>query len=315
MVASNCLAAAPPDDQPDTKAGVAAAVGYLLNQQQPEGFWKIDAGSYTDGVSALCTLALLNGGVDVQDERMQRALRWLRGQEPSMTYSRVLQTLAYCRAGAAEDAERIRANVMWLADAQAKDGEGQGGWSYGPAAGGRADGSCTRFAIWALDAARRAGVEVPEEVWRLNADYWLKSQLADGGWAYTPSGTSGTVTMTLSGISCLSAINDALADKPLQERTVPTIERAWKRHDAWCTDAQPIYLKANGFRLYTFQLLGQAARGSSRDKIGDAAWRPWATRLLLADQQAESGHWSDASFGGTRPVVGSSLALLFLTEK
>ncbi len=297
------------------EAAVQAGIAFLFKQQQTNGSWKVDADNYPDGVSALCTLALLNGGVDVQDERAQRALRWLRGQEPKMTYSLALQTLVYCRARAPEDVERIRRNVVWLVEAQARDGDGKGGWSYGQTSGGRADGSCTRFAIWALDAARHADVNIPESVWRLNADYWLASQLEDGAWGYTPMGKHGTVTMTLAGIFCLASTKAAVADNSLHARIDQNVERAWKRHDQWCEDSWPTYLKSNRFRFYALQSLGQAATRTGRVKIGDVDWKPSVTRLLLAEQQAESGRWEESFGGSALPLVGTSLALLFLTEK
>lgn len=39
------------------------------------------------------------------------------------------------------------------------------------------------------------------------------------------------------------------------------------------------------------------------------------TQLLLSQQEADTGRWSDASFGGKQPLIGTSLAVLFLTEK
>ncbi len=306
---------APAKPKPDDARAVKAAIGYLSQQQQMDGAWKTEANGYQEGVSALCTLALLNGGVDVRDERLKLALHWQRGHEPERTYSLALQTIVYCRTQAPEDKQRIRRNVTWLAAAQAKNGDGKGGWSYVQASGGRGDGSCTRFAIWALDAARRADVKVPESVWRANADYWLDSQLEDGAWAYLPKGGQGTVTMTLAGIACLAAIKDAVADESLHARIDQSVKRAWKRHDQWYAESQPSYLKSHSFRLYAYQSLGQAATRTAHVKIGDAAWRPSATRLLLAEQQADSGSWSGPSFGRSQPVVNTSVAILFLTEK
>ncbi len=293
---------------------VAAAITYLSGQQQDDGSWKIDADRFQDGVSSLCLLALLNGGVDARDDRVQRGLQWLRERQPAGTYDRALQTVVYCRSGAAEDAERISRNVRWLSDAQVAEGQNKGGWSYVLAPGTRAD-SCTRFAMWAIDTARRANATIPEEVWRSSAEYWLMSQLEDGAWAYTHSTNTGTATMTLAGISCLSMVKDAVADKGLRDRIDRAVERGWQRHAQWHDKPKPTYLRSLGFRYYTFQVLGQAAALSHRNRIGEIDWKPSATQLLLSQQEADTGRWNDSSFGGKQPLIGTSLALLFLTDR
>jgi hypothetical protein len=316
VTTSPTTAKAEPNLKPNAESAVKAGVGYLSQQQQMDGSWKVEPAQFKDGVSALCSIALLNGGVTADDDRMKRALQWLRQQNPQGTYSLALQTVAFSQARAPEDVERLKKNVAWLVSAQAKDGGGKGGWSYVAQSAGRADGSCTRFAVWALEAARRADVAVPEATWRATAEYWLSSQLEDGAWGYTTTTKPGTATMTLAGISCLGAINAAVADDTLRARINESIERAWKRHTGYCEGLQPTYLKKVGFPCYAHQSLGQAVRRSSGLKTGDADWMSLSHQILLQDQNREKGSWSgDKAFGEAEPLISTSLALLSLAEK
>jgi hypothetical protein len=157
---------------------------------------------------------------------------------------------------------------------------------------------------------------VPEATWRLSAEYWLSSQLADGGWGYTPPTKTGTVTMTLAGIAGLASAKEAVGDEALRTRIDAAIARAWKRHDQYCEGSRPSYLKTAGFRYYAYQSLGHAMLRSSRVKIDDVDLRAAATQLLLPDQQADSGSWpGEPAFGASQPLIGTSLAILYLTDK
>jgi len=108
-----------------------------------------------------------------------------------------LATMVFCAAGANEDRALIRRNVKWLESAQVqgdRENAKRGGWAYGPRLGS-GDGSNTRFALLALDAAERAGVKAGRQTWHAALDYWLRSQKADGSWGYIP-GQQSTGSMT-----------------------------------------------------------------------------------------------------------------------
>ena len=69
---------------------------WLLKQQKADGSWesmRIQI-PYKVGCTALPLLALGNAGVPADNLNMQRALQWLRTQNPTDTYSVSLQTMA-----------------------------------------------------------------------------------------------------------------------------------------------------------------------------------------------------------------------------
>ena len=74
------------------------------------------------GISALCTLALLNAGVEPDDEKMQKALNHLRKITPAWTYVVALQTMVFARASPEQDRVLIGRNVKWLENAQHRRG-------------------------------------------------------------------------------------------------------------------------------------------------------------------------------------------------
>src|SRR3954471_927673 len=71
----------PPRERPIDAAQVLAAidhgVAFLKREQQPRGNWAEFPG-YEGGVTALCTLALLNSGVPADDPNVKQALSYLR---------------------------------------------------------------------------------------------------------------------------------------------------------------------------------------------------------------------------------------------
>jgi hypothetical protein len=79
-----------------------------------------------------------------------------------------------------------------------------GSWYYyrSPENGG--DTSHTQYAILGLWAASRAGVRIPRSVWSRCAEWHLKNQLDDGGFAYHPGGLrNATHSMTVNGVASL----------------------------------------------------------------------------------------------------------------
>ena len=114
------------------------------------------------GISALCTLALLNAGVEPDDEKMQKALSYLRKIKPAATYVVALQTMVFARAEPDRDRVLIDRNVKWLESTQIAEGRTKGRGPI-PASGGDGDNSNTQFALLALYEAERVGVSANDQ--------------------------------------------------------------------------------------------------------------------------------------------------------
>ena len=157
---------------------------------------------------------------------IQKTLAAMRKVEPAFSYTVALQTMVFCMASPKDDAERIRRNVTWLEQAQATEGPNRGAWSYSAKAPNFGDGSCSRFAMLGLHAAKRAGFEVKAETWRNASDYYLSSKKPGSHvWGYTPE-AGPTPTMTLAAMAGLAILNQHLPQDEQTKRRTEAIERA-----------------------------------------------------------------------------------------
>ncbi len=323
------------------RAAIDRGVNYLLKQQRDDGSWRDysgDAnGNYSGGVSALCTLALLNAGVDLDQEKMQKALRHLRTIPPAATYVVSLQTMAFARAKAEKDRALIDRNVEWLQRSQIVAGKYQGAWTYHVPGNSASDGdnSNSQFALLALHEAERAGVSTSDQTWRLAEKYWENDQNADGSWGYTKFNWKGSGSMTCAGIASLVIAADKVQSSDARvagnhieccvaHRPGDTdrIERAieWLGKNYSVTSNHPY---GDYWTLYYLYGLERAGRLTARRFIplpsrpgrsNRADWYREGADRLVRQQDRLSGFWRGRGGGDDNPLVGTSFALLFLSK-
>ncbi len=301
------------------------AVGYLERQQNRNGTWGDYAG-FVGGMTALCTLALLNAGVPADDERIEKSLAYLRGLRPRQTYVVSLQTMVFCAAQPKQDLLLIRRNVKWLEGNQVAVGRRRGGWSYpSPAAGANADPSNSQFALLALHEAERAGVKVREKTWRLALGYWQRLQNPDGSWAYI-KGMPGTGSMTCAGITSMiiayGQLNTGDAEvvdgqvrccgnqkaNTAVENALRWLERILSVH------ANPGRDSSGRNLLYYLYGVERTGRMTARRFVGDHDWYREGSDMLVGKQDNLSGFWKGDGHAESNPVIGTSFALLFLAK-
>ncbi len=312
-------------------AGVQRAidrgVAYLRKMQTERGGWDEFAG-YSCGQSALCTLALLNCGIEKDDPAVARAMKYLRSFEPDETYSVALQTLVYCQLGAAGDLPRIRRNVKWLVASQLTAGvdpDSVGAWNYGSGrggAGGPGDPSNAQFALLALGAAEERGIEVDPKTFELAMDYWVRRQRSGGGWSYNTRDVSGS--MTCAGVASIIISRGRLGGRTssivgdqvrccggdLDEKDAVEEGLTWLGRN-FSTQVNP------GGNLMTFYYyiyaLERVGRLSGRRFIGEHDWYRVGAERLIALQDEFLGYWKGS--GPLEPeAVATSFALLFLSK-
>ena len=324
---SVAVQAQPPKDRPIDAAQVLEAidrgVAYLKREQLNNGRWKNEMASYEGGVTALCTLALLNSGVPADDPSVRRALDYLRGIEPQKTYVVALQTMVLCAAQPQKDMLRINRNVRWLEEHQIREAEGVGAWSY-PGLGG--DNSNAQFAILALYDAQCVGAKVDRKTWQLTADYWRKTQNEDGSWGYYP-GNPGTGSMTCAGIGGLAIATAALesgdaaveggrviccrphADDDHLERGIQWLARKFSVQ----SNPRP---EGGGQNCLYYYLYGleRAGRLTARRFIGDHDWYREGAEKLVREQDPLSHFWQGTWHVESKPDISTALALLFLSK-
>ena len=133
---------------------IRQGIDYLLNEQSGRGTWD-DMTEYPGGVTALCTLALLNAGVEPNHPKIQKSLAYLRTLQPEKTYTVALQTMALCEGEPVRDLALIQKNAQWLSRVQITQGPRKGSWSYPLGEGVGGDNSNSQFAVLALHEAER----------------------------------------------------------------------------------------------------------------------------------------------------------------
>ncbi|TWU58601.1 hypothetical protein Poly51_13800 [Rubripirellula tenax] len=311
-------------DAAAVQRAIDRGVAYLRKTQTERGGWDEFSG-YSCGQTALCTLAMLNCGVEKDDPSIARAMKYLRSFEPVETYSVSLQTLVYCHLGAAGDLPRIRRNVQWLVDQQFREGsrpEAIGAWNYGKSRGGSTDPSNSQFAILALGAAEERGIQVEPVAFELALKYWIGRQRNGGAWSYGSRDASGS--MTCAGISSiiiargrLGGGTSSIAGNVIQccggqSENVDPVEAGleWLGRN-FTTQVNP------GGNLMTFYYymyaLERVGRLSGRRFIGDHDWYREGAQRLIELQDGFLGYWKNS--GPLEPeAVATSFALLFLSK-
>jgi len=289
---------------------------------------------HDEGGTALAVLALLDAGYDGQGRRgsarvaarqraVRRGLRFLQRRQRAdgaighaarrMMYHHAIATLALARAYAATDdpgyGRAARCALRFLLDTRARDG----GWRYGPGAAA-GDLSVTAWVALALDAARRAGLEVSPSV-RSSLRDWIAARTDFTGRAgyRTPGGPSAKPEGRPVGagwhLPTLSAAA-VVARRRLGARVSASRLAEGRR---LCAAAPPDPRAVN--RLYWYF----GARALATD--GGAAWDRWraaAQETLLEGQRRDDGpdHGSWDPEGPWGPdggrVYATALALMTL---
>ncbi len=315
------------------RSAIERGVAFLKRTQNQDGSWPEQTG-FPGGVTCLCSLALLNAGVPLNDPDLQRALQYIEKIEPDKTYVVSLQTMVWCMAEPNRYANLIGRNVKWLEDLQNTGGPRSGTWSYSPQISG-GDRSNTQFAMLALHEAERAGVPVSPRVWERALTSWLSSQNNDGSWGYfvLPNGSSpGTGSMTCAGVTSvyIASLRASAGDAEIVGNDLkccgahqdnPAV-RAMDNGLAWL--GNNFTLQANPgsaagwmmYYLYGIERVGRMTSHrffSSRDfKRYD--WYRMGAETLIARQDPLAGYWKGDNHTESNPQIGTSFALLFLAK-
>ncbi len=308
-------AAAQPVTGEEVRLAVKAAVAFLQRQQQPDGNWP--QYRMQGGTTALATLALLNAGVPVTDDAMQRALEAVRRIPLESTYVVALKIQALAAADPKRYKNEIAAAARWLALSQ----NASGMWSYGVIEG-RGDFSNSQFALLGLHEASRAGADVPDPVWRAAEAVFVQAQLRDGSWSYVPNsgrGGTGTGSMTAAGLASLYITGNSLEASRERGFTDDGAAPRCGKYSEFRPLARGIDWLAQNFSArsnpphggwFYYYLYGVERVGilSGMRFFGKHDWYRAGAAQLVRLQNGD-GSWREQD-----PVVDTSFALLFLAK-
>ncbi|MBN82978.1 MAG: hypothetical protein CMJ70_22840 [Planctomycetaceae bacterium] len=222
-----------------TEAAVARALHWLSRQQRRDGRWKLDGGRTSDSAAtSLALMPFLGAGqtpdTGVYKNVVARGLRWLldsqlpngdlriNGSGNTGMYAQGQCAIVLCEAFLMTGNERLRIPaqqaINFIVAAQFPDG----GWRYRPnqetpRPGRRGDTSVLGWQMMALQSARAAGLEVPEETLEL-ASHYLDGVATRSGSQYAyQRGNAPTPVMTAEALLCRMYLGWSLREPGLRQ--------------------------------------------------------------------------------------------------
>ncbi|WP_417378461.1 prenyltransferase/squalene oxidase repeat-containing protein [Gimesia sp.] len=311
-------------------------VEFLKSQQQDDGSWEFEG--HPVGITALCTMALLENGIPVNDPLIQKGRQFVLKESEKLksTYDLSLAILLLSRIGDREDKADIRRFAARLIAGQTTTG----GWSYTcPLASASSlnnprsrpklgtspgDNSCTQFAVLGLWTASRSNINIDESMSGV-ARRFVETQNEDGGWSYKlpteemkePSRNS----MTLAGLFCLTVARATKIRSLNQDvlKEAGTRTESQKEGDTLVSD--PIFAKG-------LEMAGTYAAGISASSARYFLWSTERVGVLLGletlgktdwfskgasaliQTQKEDGSWEDSR----GKLAETAFAILFLRK-
>ena len=312
LVAAGAARAAKFSDQAVQNA-VKRGVAYLLKAQQANGSWgdKGEHGNQT-GRTALATYALLESGMDPQNDRIKKALYWV-GRCPNEigTYSLGLRCVMW-------EAANRRANgryrkVLHHDAKQLWQTTVTGSYDYhskGLTRVGRWDNSNSQYGLLGVWAADMAHIEVPQSYWARVAKHWESCQNGDGGWGYQKGESA--AGMVAGGVASLYVAYDHV----YRDHFVTCGRRGYgpvKKGIGWIDKnftqtlaGQQLGHSDMYYYLYGVERVGLA---SGYKHFGKVDWYKRGAEYLISHQSGD-GSWT-GKWGGE---VGTAYSLLFLVR-
>lgn len=274
----------------ETEAAVNKALAFLASRQRSDGsFGGAKRGDRDPVMTALSGMAFLAGGSKPGEgpygDELQKALDYMlshvhdsgfigvRDNAASMySHAYALRFLAEAHlARKSPDTEEAISQAVALI---VKSQNAQDGWRYATISQD-ADSSVTSCQVIALQAARRAGAEVPKETIERAVNYLQRCQLPDGGFTYVLS-SRGTPALPRSSAAMAALYLCDLDDEPMKN--------GLKYLNANMT---PPDTKADYYYFTQFHL------STALPYAGDEHFRRWYApiREQLLKLQTDDGSW------------------------
>lgn len=350
LIGLGCIAPSPVAAEPERElqnkiaSAVERAVKYLKRtQNRHDGMWyHIGPAEGTGpqleqniGATALCAVAMLEAGVDINDAGIQKAATLVRSRAETLTYTYSIAAaiIFLDRINTGNDGPTIRNLAQKLISGQ----QPRGCWSYYcPSQGGAEDSSNTQFAVLGLWIAHDRHGFKANRAFDLAEQRFRANQQADGGWGYQftggPLGTS-SQSMTCAGLLVLAIAHaarhkaqaeaqlvgtdpdapGAAAPRPAQPKAFPEL-----RKDPQVLLARDYIARymAQGFSpdqhsVYFLWSLERVCLVLDYKDINGIDWYTWGAQHLL-NMQSKSGAWQHDFVSGSN--CETAWALLFLKK-
>jgi hypothetical protein len=281
---------------------------------------EVDGHQY-GGLTAIATYALLASGESPQNEKLKRAIEFLKKTQMTGTYALGMRLQVWLFLPQTPEIRQLaKKDAAALRDMIHTKGDEKGFYDYITAkAGGSYSLSRSQYAVLGMWAAEQMGVEIDRGYWSLVEGAWIKHQSPEGAWQYKVGSEREypyTVGITAVGVATLFITQDYLhADKAVGcngNVNNQAIDRGmnWiaQHFDRVATDKQfdreyPYAI------LYAIERIGVA---SGHKYIAGEDWYRKGAEFLVAEQRKDGSWFGGARFIGTLP--DTCFALLFLSR-
>lgn len=311
-----------------TQQSVEWALEWLARVQKRDGGWSL-VGDYPDGVdkdlenrsaaTAMALLAFLGNGVTtergLQRKNVSNGLAWLlkkqdnegcffrEGPHQHRFYTQGLCTIAICELYSMTKKKEYEEPARKAVEYCLKHQTQAGGWRYYPYTQDN-DLSVTSWMVMALQSARIAGIEVPQERFDRISSY-LDFIALDGG-SYYPyhhdpeEGSRRTYSMTAAGILCRQYLGYPRDDP----RLLRGLDYITEDNNLIYYANQTINRKSTSRDVYSWYYATQAVHHA-----GAPYWKKWndIMRQELPDNQVKSGREK----GSWHPLLPSADAYAY----
>ncbi|MBC8229985.1 hypothetical protein H8E77_10610 [bacterium] len=259
------------------------------------------------GATALALMAFLHAGVSESDQAVADGIDYLLHHAPvpnweewNDSYDFAAGILALQATG---NKEKYLEKVTYATERILKM-QTYGGWGYGA----YPDMAHMQYVMFALYAAPKWGIEIPEETFKQVADWVRSMQREDGGWSYggtdvgSPWAASSYGSMTATALMIFKICGIPTTDPQFQKGL------EWlKRH--YTVTSNP---GAHDWDYYYILALQRAMTiPPEQPLIGERNWYEEAAAYLLS-QQRPDGSWEAGAQEAA--IMATPFAILFLTK-
>lgn len=274
---------------------------------------------YAVGVTGMAVYTLIKCGYELGDEKIEKGLDLLLERDPEGTYSAALVAMALA-AAIEKQKERnettdgkIARRLQLIADMLAASQTRSGGWTYSivkkpgttdKPMDGNYDLSNTQFAVLGLRAAANGGAKIQKGIWEKALALFEKIQGSDGGWPYSGSGSS--YTMSAAGMMGWLVCKLSLDAKSKPETLLreSRMERGLKYFENLLRAS--LLTEQGYYWLYSLERMCMTA---GVETIAKRDWYEEGATWLVKEQRSD-GVW----VGSYGTAVDTCFALLFLTR-
>jgi hypothetical protein len=286
------------------KAAIEKGAKFLLSQQEDDGGWPSHGGErYLTGPGAMAIYALLESGINPQEAKMVKALKWMQDTPDKMIYCLGMRANAWevaNRTTLDKYKEDLKSDIRKVIEST-QDGSFHYETGGSPKAGG--DNSTSQFGLLAMWAGSLNDINIRTSVWKKCMDHWIRTQSPEGGWNYR--GTGNKPTMTAAGIASMYVCVDNLyaqtfVKKPARAKDFPalmTIQKGVNRLDSTFANMGGGH---GNYYMYGIERVGLAC---GYKYFNGKDWYKQGATALLGSQKAD-GSWGE--------VYATAFSMLFL---